>query len=120
MTIPGLWKLLHEHAKPSVINFKKESASYLRRNKKKLCIGIDASIYIYLALKNPKTIEELAIDFVLNHDISYFLHSYFENLRQFFVAQCNCDIILVFDGASHPNKAATQEARRRTSSSAKV
>ena len=86
MTIPGLWKLLGEHVAPSVVNLKKESASYLKRNKNRLCIGIDASIYIYLALKNPKTMSELAIDFVLGHDISFYLHSYFENLRHFFVA----------------------------------
>ena len=97
MTIPGLWKLLNEHVKPSIINLKKDSEAYLRRNHKRLCIGIDASIYIYLALKNPKTIQELAIDFVLDHDLSYFLHSYFENLRQFLVARCHCDIILVFN-----------------------
>ena len=83
MTITGLWNLLGQHVSPSIVNLKKESASFLNRNKKKLCIGIDASIYLYLALKNPKTIKELAIDFVLNHDISNFLHSYFENLRQF-------------------------------------
>ena len=120
MTITGLWNLLGQHVSPSIVNLKKESASFLNRNKKKLCIGIDASIYLYLALKNPKTIKELAIDFVLNHDISNFLHSYFENLRQFLVAKCHCDIILVFDGASHPNKTATQEARRRASDSAKI
>jgi hypothetical protein len=78
-----------------------------------LRIGIDASIYIFFALKNLKILDELAVDFALEYDISFYLHSYFESLRHFLVVQCDCDIMLVFDGFPHPNKAETQEARRR-------
>ncbi len=119
MTVSGLWKLLQEYPQTRM-NLAKEALLYYRLKKKKMCIGIDASIYIYLALKNSKNLEEVAVDFVLSHDISCYLHSYLESLRHFLVVVCNVNIILVFDGASHPNKEITQKARREASVLAKL
>ena len=41
-------------------------------------------------------------------------------MRLFLVDECKCDIVLVFDGASHPNKELTQQARREASEAAKI
>ena len=120
MGISYLWQILAANGIRGSHKLKKLSADFMKRYRRKLCIGIDASIYLYLALKNPKTIEELSMDYVLNHDISFYLHSYFEKLRLYLVGECQCEIQLVFDGASHPNKELTQQGRRQACEKAKV
>ena len=114
MTVAGFWKLLKQQdITPTTYDLKKLNLG------RKAIINMDASIYIWLCLKNSKYIEELSCDYAVNYDISCYLHRYFEDYRNFF-AKYNCELQLVFDGACHPNKEKLQKERREGSAKAKL
>ena len=77
MGIESWWSLFRQHSvDPVYVDLKKKVSG------RRPVVAMDASIYIWLSLKNSKYIEELAVDFVLNYDISSYILRYFEDYRR--------------------------------------